>query len=264
LRQLQHPPEEVPLPEFMTAYWDAFGIEHEPGPGHSTILRPGSHMLTEHFPGLGGEALTATFIRADALAHEDRQFLTWEHPMVRGCMEMLTSGELGTAAVTVCSHPDYRTGTVLLEALFVTQCIAPAGLEIQRYLPPTCLRVLLDAQGEDRSQALAHGQLQGLCLSHNRKLVDTVVNSQGERIKLLLARATQLAENGGRALAEAAVERMHRELTDEQQRLTALAQVNPNVRTEEIERAAVRRDILAAHLAQAKVRLDAVRLVVMR
>jgi ATP-dependent helicase HepA len=221
-------------------------------------------MLTEHFPGLGDEALTATYVRADALAHEDRQFLTWEHPMVRGCMELLTSGELGTAAVTVCSHPDYRTGTVFLEALFVTECIAPAGLEIQRYLPPTCLRVLLDAQGEDRSQVLAHEQLQGLCLSHNRKLIDTVVNSQGERVKLLLARATKLAEDEGRALADGSLEHMHQELADEHQRLKALAQVNRNVRPEEIERVRLRRELLAAHLAQAKVRLDAVRLVVMR
>jgi ATP-dependent helicase HepA len=264
LRELRHPAEEIPLPEFMTAYWDAFGIEHEAGPGHSTILRPGSHMLSDHFPGLGGEALTATFMRADALAHEDRQFLTWEHPMVRGCIELLTSGELGTAAVTLASHPDYRTGTVFLEALFVTECIAPAGLEIQRFLPPTCLRVLLDAQGEDRSQLLTHEQLQGLCLSHNRKLIDTVINSQGERIKLLLVRATQLAENQGKALADASLEQMRRELTDEHERLTALAQVNPNVKAEEIERVAVRRAMLAAHLAQAKVRLDAVRLVVMR
>ena len=118
-----------------------------------------SHMLNEHIPGLGGEPVTVTFTRADALAHEDRQFLTWEHPMVRGCMEMLTSGELGAAAVTVCSHPDYRTGTVFLEALFVTECAAPRGLEMQRYLPPTCLRFLLDAQGEDKSEVLAHEQL---------------------------------------------------------------------------------------------------------
>ena len=137
-----------------------------------------------------------TFTRADALAHEDRQFMTWEHPMVKGCMEMLTSGELGAAAVTVCSHPDYRTGTVFLEALFVTECAAPPGLEIQRYLPPTCLRFLLDAQGEDKSEVLAHEQLLGLCLSQNRKLADTVIKSQGGRIKVLLLRAEELAEAG--------------------------------------------------------------------
>jgi ATP-dependent helicase HepA len=254
----------TPLPEFMAAYWDAFGVEHEPGPGNSIVLRPGAHMLHEHIPGLGGEAATVTFSRANALAHEDRQFLSWEHPMVRGCMEMLASGELGTAAVTVCSHPDYRTGTVFLETLFVTECAAPPGLEIQRYLPPTCLRFLLDAHGEDRSELLAHAQLSGLCLSQNRKLADTVIKSQGGRIKVLLAHAEEMAQAQGGALSERALARMNEELGGEQQRLTALARVNPNVREEEIDQLTLRRELIAVHLRETRVRLDAVRVVVMR
>ncbi len=254
----------TPLRDYMAAYWDAFGVEHEPGPGRSIVLRPGAHMLHEHIPGLGGEPATVTFTRADALAHEDRQFMSWEHPMVKGCMEMLTSGELGAAAVTVCSHPDYRTGTVFLEALFVTECAAPPGLEIQRYLPPTCLRFLLDAQGEDKSEVLAHEQLLGLCLSQNRKLADTVIKSQGGRIKVLLAHAEELAQAQGSALADQALQQMNAELGAEQQRLVALARVNPNVRDEEIDQLAVRRELIAANLHQTRVRLDAVRVVVMR
>ena len=252
------------LNEYMVAYWDAFGVEHERGPGNSTVLRPGAHMFNEHMPGLGGGAVTVTFERGDALAHEDRQFLSWEHPMVRGSMEMLTSGELGAAAVTVCSHPDHRTGTVFLEVLFVTECPAPRGLEIQRYLPATCLRFLLDIQGEDRSSLLAHDQLTGLCLSQNRKLADTVIKSQGARIKLLLAHAEELAQAQGAELAERALQQMNGELAAEQQRLVALAQVNPNVRDEEIEQLSVRRELIAAHLQDTRVRLDAVRVIVMR
>ena len=250
--------------DYMVAYWDAFGVEHERGPGNSTVLRPGAHMLNEHMPGLSAEALTVTFGRGDALAHEDRQFLTWEHPMVRGSMEMLTSGELGAAAVTVCSHPDHRTGTVFLEVLFVTECAAPRGLEIQRYLPPTCLRFLLDTQGEDQSALLPHEQLTGLCLSQNRKLADTVIKSQGQRIKLLLAHAEELAQARGSGLAERALLQMNGELGAEQQRLVALARVNPNVRDDEIEQLGVRRELIAVHLRDTRVRLDAVRVVVMR
>jgi ATP-dependent helicase HepA len=261
---LRTPVGSTPLDAFMVAYWDAFGVEHERGPGNSTVLRPGAHMLHEHIPGLGGEAVTVTFERGDALAHEDRQFLTWEHPMVRGSMEMLTSGELGAAAVTVCSHPDYRAGTVFVEALFVTECTAPRGLEVQRYLPPTCLRFLLDAQGEDQSQRLAHEALSGLCLSQNRKLADTVIKSQGTRIKLLLSHAEELAQARGAGLAAEALRLMNDELGAEQQRLAALARVNPNVRDVEIEQLGVRRELLAVHLSDTRVRLDAVRVVVMR
>jgi ATP-dependent helicase HepA len=261
---LRDVPDTTPLADYMAAYWDAFGLEHEPGPGHSIVLRPGSHMLSEHYPGLGSEPVTVTFGRADALAHEDRLFLTWEHPMVRGSMEMLTSGELGAAAVTVCSHPDYRTGSVLLEVLFVTECPAPAGLEVQRYLPPTCLRLLLDSQGADRSSQLGHAQLQGLCLAQNRKLADTVIKSQAGRIKVLLAHATQRAEDAGAGLREHALQQMHAELAAEHERLVALARVNPNVRQDEMDQLLARREALVVQLQATKVRLDAVRVVVMR
>ncbi|MCP5319100.1 MAG: RNA polymerase-associated protein RapA [Chromatiaceae bacterium] len=264
LQSLQASDGVTPLAEFMTAYWDAFGVEHEAGPGHSLIVHPGTHMLHEHFPGLAGEAVTVTFDRSDALAHEDRQFLTWEHPMTRGCMEMLTSGELGSAAVTVASHPDYRTGSALLEILFIAECVAPPGLEVQRYLPPTCLRLLLDAQGEDKSRVLSHEQLQGLCLAQNRKLADTVIKTQRDRIKLLLQLAEQSVARDNAALVRRALRDMESEMDAEQQRLTALSRVNPNVSQVEIDLLAQRRQLLAQHIRAAKVRLDAVRVVVMR
>jgi ATP-dependent helicase HepA len=252
------------LREFMSRYWDAFGVEYEAGSERSLVLRPGSHMLHDHYPGLGAEGATVTFDRADALAHEDRLFLSWEHPMVRGSMEMLTSGELGAAAVTVCSDPGYRTGTVFLEALFITECPVPRGLEVQRYLPSTCLRYLLDANGEDKADILPHEALSGLCLTQNRKLADTVIKSQGDRLKLLIAHAEQLAEQAAADIAADAVRTMQAELEAEQDRLTALAKVNPNVRQDEIEQLSVRRELIALHLQQTQVRLDAVRVIVMR
>jgi ATP-dependent helicase HepA len=91
-----------------------------------------------------------------------------------------------------------------------------------------------------------------------------VIRSQGERIKLLLARAQQLAERAGTAIAAEARRRMDRELADELQRLRALAKVNPNVREDEIEQLAIRRELIALQFEDARVRLDAVRVVVVR
>ena len=261
---LRDPIGRVDLGDYMARYWDAFGVEHEEGPGASTILRSGAHMLSEHFPGLDLGAATVTFDRVDALVHEDRQFLTWEHPMVRGCMDMLSSDELGGAAVSLCSHPDYRTGTVFVEVLCIVECPAPPGLEVQRYLPPTCVRLLLDAQGEDHADKLAHQALQGLCLSQNHKLVETVLKSQGARLKPLLAHAETLAEKRAVDLVTEAGQRLDDLLDGERQRLRALAKINPNVRDDEIEQWQARHELIEQHLAKSRVRLDAVRLVVMR
>ncbi len=264
LEQLAHNDAMLPLKEFMIAFWDTFGVEHEPGPGGSLVVRPGSHMLHEHFPGLVGGALTVTFERGEALAHEDRQFLTWEHPMVQGCIEMLCSGSLGTAAISVCHHPDFRTGSALLECLFIVECAAPPGLEVQRFLPSSCLRMLLDATGEDRSAVLAHDELKGLCLVQNRRLAETVIKSQAARIKSLLPLATERAEGQAAGLLQDAQAEAQAQLGAEWQRLSELAQVNPNVSQAEIDQLATRREQIAAHLAAARVRLDALRLIVMR
>ena len=252
------------LPAFMTDFWDAFGVEHEAGPGSTVIVRQGAHMLGERFPGLLSEGATVTFDRGEALAHEDRQFLTWEHPMVRGCMDLLMSGSLGSAAITVCSHSDYRTGTVFLEVLYLVDCPAPAELEMPRFLPPTCLRLLLDAQGTDASARLAHEALHGLCLARNRKLADTVVRSQHERFGPWLERAETLAREQTEAVVRHARQRVTDELGDERQRLAALARVNPNVRDEELTELGVREARLQSLLDDVRVRLDALRLVVMR
>jgi len=255
---------EIPVRPFMNDFWDAFGVEHEPGIGAAVVLRAGTHMLSEHFPGLIADGMTVTFDRADALDHEDRQFLTWEHPMVRGCMDALISGGLGGAAVTVCEHPDYRTGTVLFETLFVVDCVAPAELEIRRFLPPTVLRLVIDPQGEDRADALPHGQLNGICLANNRKLLDTVIHSQRERIDALLQRAEDLAGEQADALVARARRRVRDELGDEHRRLSALARVSPNVPDAELQAISQRRDRLLDHLGDVRVRFDALRLVVMR
>lgn len=184
--------------------------------------------------------------------------------MVRGAMDMLTSAELGAAAVTVCSHSDYKTGTLFLELLYVIECVAPATLEAERYLPPTCQRLLLDLKGRDHARELPYEMLQGMDLAQNRKLADTVIKSQSDKLKVLFQLGEELAEGASRPVVEMALAFMHETLSAEQDRLQALARVNPNVREDEIEQVLARRELLEIHLKDTRVRLDAARVVVMR
>ena len=50
LRQIAGEEAEADLRAYLESYWDAFGVKHEPGPGHSTVLHPGRHMLHDRFP----------------------------------------------------------------------------------------------------------------------------------------------------------------------------------------------------------------------
>ncbi|WP_295402347.1 RNA polymerase-associated protein RapA [uncultured Thiocystis sp.] len=249
--------------EYLRRFWDAFGVEHEPGPGGSVVVRPGPHMLHDTYPGLPEEGLTTTFARADALAHEDREFLTWEHPMARATMELLTASDLGAATMTIRRDGGLKRPTLLLEMLYVAECPAPPELQVGRFLPPTVVRLLLDAEGRDLSDAIAHDALPGECLTQNLKLARSVVQSQAARLATLLKRGEVLAHQALGALETDALARMQTLLGAELERLTALARVNPTVRPDEIERLRARRAALGRALTRTDLRLDALRVVVM-
>ncbi len=264
VRQMAERDQQRAVRTYMCAFWDAFGVDHQAIGQGGEFVRKGPHMRQEHVPGLTDRGVRVAWHRADALTHEDREFLTWEHPMVRGAMDLLSSSDLGSAAMSVCHHPDYPTGTLFLELLYLSECLAPAALEAQRYLPPTCHRLLLDIQGQDQADQLDPTELQGVCLTGNKKLIAAVMQSQGAKIRPLLAQGEALAQTASTEVITTAIQTMQHELDAELTRLQALAAVNPTIRTEEIEQWAARRELLAVYLQQTRVRLDAIRVIVMR
>jgi len=248
--------------EYLCAFWDAFGVEHEPGPGGSTVLHPGRYMLQEQFPGLPEDGLTVSFDRPNALAHEDRAFLTWEHPMTRAAMDLLTNSDLGTASVLLTRDRRFKTGALLLEMLHVAECPAPPELAVGRFLPRLGLRLLLDERGRDHAKDISSEALTGKCLTGNRKLAAALLETKAEPIAQLLANGeTLLAKARGR-LQRQAIKRMEEMIDAEIERLTALAAVNPAIRADEIEQLILQRARLRDALSRIHLRLDALRLVV--
>ena len=80
------------LEDYMLRVCDSYGVDHNDHSDHSYVLHPGNHMLTPHFPELPEDGVTITFDRETALVHEDRLFMSWEHPMVSGVMDMVFEG----------------------------------------------------------------------------------------------------------------------------------------------------------------------------
>ena len=261
LRQLD---EDSRLTHYMERYWDAFGVEHEPGPGRSVVLRPGQHMLHPAFPELPDDGATLSFHRDDALAHEDRLFLTWEHPMVRGAVDLLHSGALGTATATVLRHARLEANTLLLELIYIVECAAPPPLEIGRYLPPTPIRLLLDRQGRDHAAAIGPDELKGICLTRERKTARALMRQQETQIRKILQHAESAARAAMTRQVDAARLAMETALGEELRRLRDLAEINPNVRRDEINELAAKRTRASEHMNQARLRLDAIRVVVAR
>lgn len=249
------------LKEYLDAVFDAFGVDSEEHGEHSLVLHPGDHMRVPHFPGLSENGMTVTFQRQQALAREDMHFLTWEHPLVRGAQELIALNEFGNTAFCTIKLPPLKPGTLMLESLFVLHCPAPAELQLFRYMPQSLLRVLLDSNGKDLSAVLGIEQFSKLLQKTPRNNAQEVVRHARPMLADMLRQAQEKTQSQQAELIAAAQAQVAEQINGELARMKALMQVNPNVRQSEIDYLQQRLVASQHYLSQAKLRLDALRVV---
>lgn len=254
--------DQFALPIYMETLFDAFGIDSEDHSENALILKPSEKMLDASFPLGDDEGVTITYDRAQALSREDMQFLTWEHPMVQGGMDLVLSGSMGNTAVALIKNKALKPGTVLLELLFVSEVVAPRSLQLGRYLPPAALRCLLDANGNDLASRVAfetlNDQLESVPRASANKFVQAQRDVLAKRIsggeeKIMPTHVERVAEAQRRLAAEA---------DEELARLVALQAVNPSVRDSEIDALRKQREDGLVMLEKAALRLEAIRVLV--
>lgn len=222
------------LPAFMDRVFDCFGVHSEEHSESSLILSPAENMLTT-FPHLPDDGLTITWSRKTALAYEDRQFLTWTHPMVTSAIELVLGNEHGNTAVITIKYPDFKPGTLLLECNYLLDSATASSPRIRRYLPPALIRLVLDDKGINHDQNLDYQSIEKCMSSIDGETARKVIALKQPVIRELTERSNKMAldqKNGAIESVRATTVAM---LTGEIGRLRALANVNPNVRAEEIE-----------------------------
>ncbi len=250
------------LDSYMDRVFDQYGIDQDHHSRQSKVLQPTDHMLLGHFPGIPDEGVTVTCHRGMALVREDIQFLSWEHPMVSEAMDMVLSGELGKVAMATIKMPPFKPGTLLLEAIYTTHCIAPAELQLSRFLPLTTVRLVVDENKKDFSNIITHEVLNARIQKIPKTTAQDLVRHARPGIAALIANADKMVGHRRGGLVSAAVEHMQKQLTVELQRLVALSAVNPNIRKDEIEHLRHDAEQLEDYLQGTRLTLDALRVLV--
>lgn len=249
------------LKRFMEKLFEGFGVEAEDHSRHCLVLRPGNQMFTS-FPGLPDDGLTVTFDREMALSREDMQFLTWEHPMVSEGMDMVLTSEMGNTAVALLKNKALKPGTMLLEAIYVVETSAERSLQLDRYLPATPIRCLIDPGSNDLSQKVAFETLNAQLQPIKRGVAKKLVNAQRTPFLAMLDKAESYAKDRVQPIVIEACQSLLADVSEEIKRLAALKAVNPNVRNEEIEYLKNRAALGHQALQKAVLRLDALRIMI--
>ncbi len=247
---------------YMEDLFECYGVETEFHSPDCFIVRPGDHMRVSHFPSLPEDGMTVTVSRETALAREDMQFLTVEHPMVTAAMELILGSETGNAVIGVVKHPHLKAGQFLLECLFIVECSAPAELQIGRFLPPTPIRMVIDQHQKEVSAAFAHDSLIESGTTFDKHKIVAFLSSQRPYLLKLLHHAEQQAREAMQAVLADATTAMLASLSTEIKRLVRLKKLNPAIKDEEIEQLKDFTMLAHENIQAAQLRLDAVRFVI--
>lgn len=262
VEKIQQADSDIALPQFMFQALDVFGVQQDDKADNAIALNQSEHMLNSNFPCLPEDGTTITFDRDTALINENYQLLTWDHPMVRGVMDLVLSDEIGNASIGLLKNEALPVGTFFLECLFTVEATAPAHLQLGRYLPTTPIRILVDKKGNNLADKVSENVLDKQLSPVKKQMALQLIKALKSQIGPLVTKAEAHGEKQIVTIQEKSLAAMQSKLAAEQQRLSALKAINPSVRQEEIDFIDQQQDELTHYIDKAQLTFEAIRMIV--
>lgn len=250
------------LVNFALNLFDIIGVEQDDLGESSIVITPTGTMLVPDFPGLKEEGVTVTFDRQLALAREELEFLTWDHPMIRQGIDLIASGDIGKASMALLVNKQLPAGTLLIELIYMIESQSPKGLQLNRFLPPTPIRLLLDSKGNDLAGQVNFDTLQNKLKPLSKDIANKMVKMARPNIEQLIKIGDHKMTEITQAQIREASKLADQTLSTELNRLIALKAVNKNIRQAEIDVLEKQRVLSLEELSKASWRLDSLRVIV--
>jgi len=258
VEQIKTEDKNVNLEVYMTQVFEYFGVEMEDLAPRTYLLHT-PKIKTEAFPSIPKGGLSITFDRKRALSREDVRFLTWDHPIVTEAIDLvLGSGTTGTSFGVFRGDGN---PAILLEVIFVLETVGEKRTNVDRFLPFTPLRVVVDHTGNDVSDLYPFETFNKQLIKgkpddfiQNEALMETFLPN-------MIKAATDIADVLGTKEISNGLQRMNNTLNHEITRLKSLHKKNKNIRPDEIQTALEEQINLESQINSSRIRLDALQMI---
>ncbi|OCA64599.1 RNA polymerase-binding ATPase [Aeromonas piscicola] len=252
--------DDTGMISFALKMFDEIGVNQDDRGENALVLTPGDHMLVSSFPGLPQDGMTITFDRPTALSRDDMALLSWDHPMMRGGIDLILGSEIGATSVALLKNKALPVGSILLELIFVAE--SAAHPQLYRFMPPTPIRLLMDKNGQNLGEKVAFDAFNRQLTPVNRHLGSKLVTASQPVIHGLIGKGQPIAEELKAGIVDKARAQMAQTLQQDLDRLEALKAVNPNVRDSELDYLRNLQAELHHLIDQTQLKLDAIRFIV--
>jgi ATP-dependent helicase HepA len=250
--------EDREFEEFALRLLDCCGvaIENLDEAGRGYLFSQGP-MMRETLGALPPEGFSATFSRRRAMQREDLRFVTIDHPLIGEGMDSLLGGEKGNVSFVI--WPASGTESILLEVVVVVECVADGALHMDRFMPPTPVRVLVDPAceeviGADVFERAVFEEGDVFRLLDRGAVKKKLLPAMLEKAKVIATEKMALLVSEAQTLMDV---QLHAEIL----RLEELTELHPDGRADEVEHLRQRAQKMRSALAGARFRLDSLRLI---
>jgi ATP-dependent helicase HepA len=148
LKEIKSNDSDETLSDYMHEVFETLGVDVKELTGNISFIEPGDNMFVPVFPYLARNGQSVTFSRTQALSREELDFLTWDHPMPLGCMELILSQNYGSTSFVTRKNSKSQ-GQFYFETLYTFECPAPKELELEKFGVGEIFRILIDDKGHD-------------------------------------------------------------------------------------------------------------------
>ncbi|HEX2956635.1 MAG TPA: RNA polymerase-associated protein RapA [Chitinispirillaceae bacterium] len=257
IEAIEHHDRESIASQIVETLFPHYGIAIEEGGADRCIML--TEYLTDHaFPLPRIERPTITCNRALACMRDDIEFLTIDHPMITGALDLYLSSDHGTSCFALWR--DDKVKEIVVECIFVLECIAPEKLYTDRFLPALPLRVVVNHLGEN----VAGRYSIELCKVHceNGPIAKLLAaKSINEVFSKMVQKCVQMAVENAKPLVAEAIEKIDTFYDKELLRLQKLASRGASLAQNEWEEMSAERCEVKRYLSEARTRLECVRVI---
>ena len=258
IEQIKNDDQQTELEDFMTEVFDHYGV-HVEEMASRTYRLDARGVITDSFPSIPKEGVVATYDRQRSLSREDVSFLTWDHPIVTGAMDLILSSELGNSCFAV--WPNQSEPGLLLEAIYELTTMAPGKWHADRFLPRTPIRIIIDHQLELVEESeIPSFESRILRDSPPYRLLDND-HMKNDLLPKMLTKAEEIAQRQAKQIGSKRLMEMEQALDLEITRLEKLEKINDHVRPIELTLARTQKECLQKAIGEATLRLDSVRVI---
>jgi ATP-dependent helicase HepA len=142
------------LKTLMLDIFDNGHIETEVASNNNIIVSPQENCPFSFINSLRDEKATVTFNRKQASAREDLEFISWDHPWIRGILDDLEASGDAFTSCALFNNPEFKNGQVFIETLYQVKAEGPGRLELNRQLNPQLRHYVISEELKNMTRLL--------------------------------------------------------------------------------------------------------------